>query len=208
MRAPAAKLPARTGIKFLKITAPRVTGAPSIMARGRMNRFAMLCSSPIPTKVEMANQIPTILPARSLAAVAMKTAIDTIQLHITALVKVGMNPPLHLLTAVEMANAEDPGFMIPATMAAAAKRPHPTTFPAKDTAKFVHKSSFDTNPSYLAAVTVAELPVNSWPDVETIKRRLTGKSAAKAILATPGLAAAIPPRLPAMASEMSPPKPT
>ena len=60
----------------------------------------------------------------------------------------------------------------------------------------------------LAAATVAELPVKSWPCVLTMSKRLTGKSAAKAILATPGLAPLMPPKFPAIIKLMSPPNPT
>mmetsp|Transcript_27226 Transcript_27226/g.54849 ORF Transcript_27226/g.54849 Transcript_27226/m.54849 type:complete len:89 (+) Transcript_27226:1342-1608(+) len=71
-----------------------------------------LSTHPIPTKVDMGNQQATILPERPLAAPAINTAKDTIQLHITAFMTVGRKSALHLPTALEMARAAEPGFMI------------------------------------------------------------------------------------------------
>ena len=208
IKAPAIPLPKITGIKFLVMTVPNVTGAPNIKAKGRTKKFAMECSNPIPTKVLMGNQQPTIFPVMSLAAPERKTAILTIQLHMIALMRVGTNAALVLAMAVLMVNDVAPGFITPEAMAMAAKSVHPTMFPANEMVQLVQRSFQETKPSNLAAATVAELLVNNCPDVDTINNRLTGKRAAKAILAIPGLAADRPPKLPAIANEISPPKPT
>ena len=178
------------------------------MAKGKMNKLAIECSNPIPTKVEMGNQQPTNLTVKSLAAPDKKTAMLTIQLHMMALMRVGTKAVLVLPTAVLMARAAAPRFKTSAAMAAQAKRPQLTKLPPKDTDQLVQRSFQETKPSNLAATTVVEFPVNSYPDVGAINKRLTGKSAAKAILVTPGLAADMPPKLPAMAREMRPPNPT
>ena len=57
------------------------------------------------TNIEIGNQMPTILPARSLAAPAIKTAMQTHQLHMIALTTVGINAPEHFLMAVATARS-------------------------------------------------------------------------------------------------------
>ena len=57
------------------------------------------------TNIEIGNQMPTILPARSLAAPAIKTAMQTHQLHMIALTTVGMNAPEHFFMAVVTASS-------------------------------------------------------------------------------------------------------
>ena len=57
------------------------------------------------TNIEVGNQMPTILPARSLAAPAMNTAMTEHQLHMIALTTVGINALEHFLMAVATARS-------------------------------------------------------------------------------------------------------
>ena len=57
------------------------------------------------TNIEIGNHMPTILPARSLAAPAIKTAMQTHQLHMIALTTVGINAPEHFFMTVATARS-------------------------------------------------------------------------------------------------------
>mmetsp|Transcript_24087 Transcript_24087/g.50091 ORF Transcript_24087/g.50091 Transcript_24087/m.50091 type:complete len:208 (-) Transcript_24087:364-987(-) len=206
--APATAFPANTGMIFLNNTSPKVKGNFKSKAAGMRNMLATECSNPMATKVLMGNQTPTSLPARSLEAPDRKTAKLTIQLHMMALTKLCITVALHLPTAVLARRSAVPPVKQPTYQAAQAMIPHPTTFPIRETDQLRRSSYVSTSPSYLAAATVAEFPVNSCPPVVMMSKRLTGKRAAKAILTRPGLVAPIPAMFPATQRDSSPPNPT
>merc|ERR1712113_305342 len=116
-------------MKFLIIAVKNEILAPPSMPSGRRNMLATECSRPMATKVEMGNQMPPILPVRSLAAPASQTAMQTNQLHIIAFATVGPKVLLHFLTAVATARSLTPYDRMPVYLAAKAKRPHPITLP-------------------------------------------------------------------------------
>merc|ERR1719382_768058 len=97
-----------TGIRFCVRTLHRLIGAPANMPAGRRNMFATECSKPMATNMEIGNQMPTILPARSFAEVARKTAMQTSQLHMMALTTVCQNDALHFVTTVLAASLAVP----------------------------------------------------------------------------------------------------
>merc|ERR1711920_341972 len=70
MMAPAIAFPMVTGIKFCVKTLHQPIGAPANMPAGSRNMFATECSKPMATNMEIGNQMPTILPAKSFAEVA------------------------------------------------------------------------------------------------------------------------------------------
>mmetsp|Transcript_53105 Transcript_53105/g.126688 ORF Transcript_53105/g.126688 Transcript_53105/m.126688 type:complete len:212 (-) Transcript_53105:488-1123(-) len=208
MTAPPTMLPTNTGSRFFKNTAFHETAPPAKMPRGSKNMFATECSKPIATKVEMGNQMPTILPAISDAEDAMKMAMQTSQLQNTALIKVSIKGMEVFFTRVVSARALVPSTTSPHLTAKAAMPTQPMKFPKEEMTMVRHSDLQVARPSKTAAGTVMALPVTNCAPLFRTNSKFIGNSAAKIILWIPGLEAVMPCMLPEMDSAKRPAKAT
>ncbi len=81
--------------------------APERMPAGKRNMLVTECSKPMATNMEMGNQAPIIFPPSPLAMVHSHTAMQTNQLHIMPLTKVGPNSAEHFLDATLEASKQN-----------------------------------------------------------------------------------------------------
>ena len=129
--------------------------------------------------VNAAYQMPTIFPARSFAAPAISTAMQTSQLQPMAFTSVGRKSPATFLPTVATASSFAVAGRRPVYQAASTNRLQPIRLPTNEVIQDFMSSSNVTKPSKSAAGTAAALPVNSWPPVIKISRRFAGNRAAK-----------------------------
>lgn len=83
--------------------------APERMPAGKRNMLVTECSKPMATNMEMGNQAPIIFPPSPLAMVHSHMAMQTNQLHIMPLTKVGPNSAEHFLDTASEASKQKIG---------------------------------------------------------------------------------------------------